>query len=122
MASSQWEPAGEQPAEPQTPPERQSPPEHDAAPTKDSKDRLPFTRAGAAWVSLGAAAVIAILLVTFLAQNTQSVEMSFLWMSTSTSLAVMLLIAALSGVVITLILGTARIVQLRRTIRKDRGR
>lgn len=97
------------------PSDPQAPPQGDAV----RPEKPPFTRTGAAWVSLAAAALVAILLITFLAQNTHSVEMSFLWMSTSTSLAVMLLIAAVSGMVITLILGTARIIQLRRIIRKN---
>jgi len=83
--------------------------------------RVPRTRTGSAWVALIAAALIAILLIVFLVQNTRSTEISFLWMTTSTPLAVALLIAAVGSVLITLILGTARIAQLRRLVRKNRG-
>lgn len=72
-------------------------------------------------MALIAAALIAILLIVFLVQNTRSTEISFLWMTTSTPLAVALLIAAVGSVLLTLILGTARITQLRRLVRKDRG-
>jgi uncharacterized integral membrane protein len=72
-------------------------------------------------VALGAAALLAVLLIIFLVQNTSSVEISFLWMTTSTPLAVALLIAAVGSVLLTVILGTARIAQLRRRIRKQRG-
>ncbi|HEU5469518.1 MAG TPA: lipopolysaccharide assembly protein LapA domain-containing protein [Actinophytocola sp.] len=81
---------------------------------------MPRTRTGAAWLALIAAALLGVLLIVFLAQNTHSTEISFLWMTTSTPLAVALLIAAVGSVLITLIIGTARITQLRRQIRKNR--
>jgi uncharacterized integral membrane protein len=102
-----------------------APPIHDAsvpaaAPT--SSRRVPRTRTGAAWVGLTAAALIAVALIVFLAQNTRTIEISFLWMTASTSLALALLIAAVGAVLITLILGTARITQLRRLARRRGGR
>jgi uncharacterized integral membrane protein len=84
-------------------------------------DRVPHTRTGAAWVALVGAALLAVLLIVFLVQNTRSTEISFLWMTTSTPLAVALLIAAVGSVLLTLILGTARITQLRRLVRKQRN-
>ena len=69
-------------------------------------------------MGISAAAVVAILLIIFLVQNTHQVQVNFLGMSTSTSLALMLLIAAVSGIFITAVLGTARMVQLRRIIRR----
>ena len=82
--------------------------------------RVPRTRTGSAWAALIAAALITILLIIFLVQNTRSTEISFLWMTT-TPLAVALLIAAVGSVLLTLIIGTARITQLRRLIRKPRN-
>lgn len=82
--------------------------------------RMPHTRTGAAWVALIGAALLAVLLIIFLVQNTRSTEISFLWMTTSTPLAVALLIAAVGSVLLTLVLGTARITQLRRLIRRQR--
>lgn len=87
-----------------------------------SPSRVPRTRTGAAWVALIAAALLAVLLIVFLVQNTRSTEIAFLWMTTTTPLAVALLIAAVGSVLLTLIVGTARISQLRRLVRKDRIR
>ncbi|HEV8555568.1 MAG TPA: lipopolysaccharide assembly protein LapA domain-containing protein [Actinophytocola sp.] len=101
------------PAEQLTPPPPAQPPT--AAPA-----RVPRTRTGAAWIALIAAALLAVLLIVFLVQNTHSTEISFLWMTTSTPLAVALLIAAVGSVLLTLIVGTARITQLRRLVRKNR--
>ena len=94
-----------------------STPTVDSEPVAESRPELPLTRAGAAWISISVAALVATLLIIFLVQNTYRVEVDFLWMSTSTSLALMLLIAAAGAVLVTVILGTARIVQLRRLIR-----
>jgi uncharacterized integral membrane protein len=89
-------------------------------PETSSPMQVPRTRAGAAWAALIGAALLAVLLIIFLVQNTRSTEVSFLWMTTSTPLAVALLIAAVGSVLLTLILGTARIAQLRRLVRKQR--
>lgn len=88
-------------------------------PTPEPSAPVPATRTGAAWVALVAAALLAVLLIVFLAQNTRSTEISFLWMTASTPLAVALLIASVGSVLLTVVLGTARITQLRRRIRKQ---
>ncbi len=89
-----------------------------AVSTPTAPPPVPRTRTGAAWVGLAAAALIAVALIVFLVQNTRSVEVSFLWMTARTSLAIALLIAALGSVLLTLTLGTARITQLRRLARR----
>src|SRR5689334_13273833 len=52
------------------------------------------SRAGAAWVAACAAALLAVALIIFMFQNNRTVEVTFLGMTGSTSLAIMLLIAA----------------------------
>jgi len=103
-----------------TPPVQPDPPQAPSPVQAPSPAQVPSTRTGAAWVALGAATLLAVLLIIFLVQNTRSTEISFLWMTTSTPLAVALLIAAVGSVLLTVILGTARITQLRRRIRKQR--
>jgi uncharacterized integral membrane protein len=76
------------------------------------------TRAGLAWVSVCVASLVAVALIVFLVQNTQKVHVSFLWLDGDTSLAVAALISAVAGAVVTLVFGTARIVQLRRAVRR----
>ena len=97
-----------------------TPPAPEPTPHPAPSARMRPTRTGAAWVALAVAALLAVLLIVFLAQNTRSTEISFLWMTASTPLAVALLIAAVGSVLLTLILGTARIAQLRRLVRKQR--
>jgi uncharacterized integral membrane protein len=102
-----------------TQPEPELRPALDASQSSSSA-QVPHTRTGAAWVALIGAALLAVLMIVFLVQNTRNTEISFLWMTTSTPLAVALLIAAVGSVLLTLILGTARIAQLRRLVRKQR--
>lgn len=91
-----------------------------AAPLPTSSRRVPRTRAGMAWVAACTAGIIAIALIIFMLQNTSPVQVSFLWLTATTSLSLMLLIAAVGGSVVALILGSARIVQLRHTIHRRR--
>jgi uncharacterized integral membrane protein len=79
---------------------------------------IPHSRVGTAWVGLCGAAVIAIALIIFMVQNIGSTQISFLWMTTTTSLAVALLIGAVGATLLTLILGSARITQLRHFSRR----
>jgi uncharacterized integral membrane protein len=65
--------------------------------------------------------VLLLLLIIFIAQNTQSVQVSFLAWDGRAPLAVSLLIASLVGIVLALVAGSLRILQLRRRVRRDRG-
>ncbi|WP_448625307.1 LapA family protein [Geodermatophilus sp. URMC 64] len=76
------------------------------------------TRTGRLWVAACAAALITVALIIFMVQNTHTVVVSFLGLTGSTSLALMLLIAAVGGTLLTLLLGSARIIQLRHAVRK----
>jgi uncharacterized integral membrane protein len=73
-------------------------------------------------VGLGVVAVLLILLIVFLAENEHEVKISFLGASTNFPLGLALLLAAVAGVVITLLAGGTRIMQLRREIRRQRRR
>jgi lipopolysaccharide assembly protein A len=85
--------------------------------------RLPRTRAGTAWVLACVAAVALLALIVFITQNLHPVEVSFLGWHGQFPLVVVVLAAALIGSVLTLILGSTRILQLRRTaVRSRRGR
>lgn len=78
----------------------------------------PVTRTGAAWAGLWVAAVALIVFIVFLLSNTGRVQISFAGMHGDLPLAVALLIAMVTGIVVTLILGTARITHVRRLARR----
>jgi lipopolysaccharide assembly protein A len=75
---------------------------------------VPRTRTSAAWVGICAAALAVVALIIFMMQNTGSVEVTFLWMHGNLPLALALLIAGVGVTTLALIVGTARITQLRR--------
>ena len=52
--------------------------------------------------------ILAVLIITFVAQNTQIVEVKFLFWSASMSRALILICTFLLGVVLTLLLGTSK--------------
>jgi uncharacterized integral membrane protein len=79
---------------------------------------VPQTRTGVIWVTVCVAALLAVALIIFMIENTRMVDVTFLGMTGTTSLAIMLLIAAVGGVLLTLVLGSARIVQLRHAVRR----
>jgi uncharacterized integral membrane protein len=78
----------------------------------------PRTRAGSTWVMACVAVLLLIVLIIFVAQNSGSVEVSFLSLHGHFSLAVALLAAAAVGCALTLVIGTTRILQLRRIVRR----
>jgi uncharacterized integral membrane protein len=96
------------------------PPQHtpDQQPARTT-ERMPHTRTGAAWFGICAAALVSVVLIVFMLQNTRSVAVSFLWMHGSLPLALALLIAGVGSAIVTMIVGAARITQLRRLSRRQ---
>ena len=88
----------------------------DVATTSPTR-KVPHTRVGRLWFGVCAAAATLMVLVVFMLQNTRSVEVSFLWMHGSLPLALGLLIAGVGSAIAVIVIGTARITQLRRRIR-----
>jgi uncharacterized integral membrane protein len=76
------------------------------------------SNAGRLWISLALATALLILLIIFIAENSRSVTISFLGASGHISLGLALLIAAVVGVAVALLAGTARILQLRSEVRR----
>src|SRR5579863_6314294 len=68
----------------------------------------------------GTAALTVVLI--FIIQNTHAVNISFLGAHLHLSLAVALILAAIAGALVMAAAGTARITQLRRTMRRDRSK
>jgi len=85
-----------------------------------AKDPLRPSRTSRTWVGLTALVVVLALLVVFIAQNTQRVEVSFLGWDGHPPLSVALLVAAVAGAAVTVIVGTLRMWQVRRRLRRSR--
>ncbi len=93
------------------------PPPH--AGKKPSEPAIGFTRAGALWTALIAGFLILILLLIFITQNTTSTPFQFLGWHWNLPLGVAILLAAVVGGLLTVTVGTARMLQLRRAAKKQ---
>lgn len=92
----------------------------DNPPSTSPPARIPRTRTGAAWIAICTAALTFVVLIVFMLQNTRSVEVTFLWMHGTLPLALALFIAAVGAAILAMVVGAARITQLRRTFRRQR--
>lgn len=118
-------PASPDQPEPKPAPMAPKPDQPKSAPDvpKASKAQPPpapkFTRAGALWSALIVGFLIGIVLLIFIAQNTDPVDLAFLGWRWSLPKGVAILGAAVGGGLLTVAAGTARIFQLRRTAKKN---
>lgn len=78
------------------------------------------TRIGGAWLASALFALVLLFLLIFILQNGNKVEISYLGLHGHLPLGVALLLAAVLGVVLVVIPGTGRILQLRATARRHR--
>jgi lipopolysaccharide assembly protein A len=90
----------------------------DRSPTS-SGGRVERTRTSAAWIGSCTAAAVLVVLIVFMLQNTRGVEVTFLWMHGTVPLALALLIAGVGVAIVAMVIGTARISQLRRRVSRQ---
>ena len=107
------------PASPDLPPPTPAKPLKPGATPREPAVGL--TRAGALWSSLIAGFLILILLLVFITQNTETTAFTFLGWHWHLPLGVAILLAAVVGGLITVAVGTARILQLSRAAKKHRA-
>jgi lipopolysaccharide assembly protein A len=78
------------------------------------------SRIGTARTALIAGALVLVLVLIFIIENANAVTITFFGAHLRISLAVALLLAAIAGALIMAAVGTARITQLRMTMRRNR--
>lgn len=84
-------------------------------------DPLRGSRTSRTWLALTAAGIVLVLLIIFLLQNTEAVQVQFLGWDGRAPLAVALLIATVAGLFLAVMAGSLRILQLRRRVRRGAG-
>ena len=89
------------------------------SPTR-TEDPLRGSRTSGIWVAVVGLGLVLLLLVIFIAQNTQTVNVAFLGWEGTAPLSVTLLAAAVGGLFLAVAAGTLRILQLRRRVRRDK--
>jgi uncharacterized integral membrane protein len=112
-------PAASQPQQPAAP-QHAAQPTPEPAPTYAQPVRPadhPPTRLSAAWVGAIIAAVLLVLLLVFILQNLQRINVSFLGIHAHLPLGVALLLSGAVGVLLVAVPGTGRIMQLRKRAR-----
>lgn len=78
-----------------------------------TQGKVPRSRMGGVWVALVVAAFVFLILLVFILQNGQRAQVSFLGARGHLPMGVALLLAAVFGVLLVALPGTARIIQLR---------
>jgi uncharacterized integral membrane protein len=113
----------QQPPPPAPPPDRVTPDEapvlHDHDDDHDEQDPLRSSRTSGAWIAVVTSIVLIVLLIIFIVQNTRQVPLEFLWLDGMVSLSVALLIATALGMTIAALVGSLRILQLRRRVKRE---
>lgn len=87
---------------------------------KDRPATQQRTRIGAAWAAIAVAAVVLVVLLVFILQNLQQVQVQFFNVQARLPVGVLVLLSAAGGALLVLVLGAARMVQLRWLARRDR--
>ena len=90
-----------------------STPPQDVAPAPDALPGESRTRLSGAWTAVVIGLIALVVILIFILQNQQSVEVSFLFFSGHLPLAVALLFAMILGALIVFAFGAARLLQLR---------
>jgi uncharacterized integral membrane protein len=80
------------------------------------------TLAGRTWTGLTIAVIVLILLIIFIAENTEKAHIKFLGLTANFPLGLALLVAAIAGALIMVLVGTTRILQLRLEARRNNRR
>jgi len=111
------ESASSGPPSPSTPTSASTSPGTEARPPAPTQPP-PTTKTGIAFGTLIAGAIVTILLLVFILENTESVKISYFGAGGHLPLGVALLLAAIGGALVVGIVGAARIMQLRRHVRR----
>lgn len=91
-------------------PEAPAAPAPEPAPAPEARQ---VTRTGMVWAAVACALVVLIVLIAFILQNQEYVQVKFFGLEGSVPLGMALFIAAVGGGVLVAIAGAARIIQLR---------
>jgi uncharacterized integral membrane protein len=81
---------------------------------------LRASRTSGTWLAVVGLGVLLILLIVFIAQNTQRAEVHFFGWDGEAPQAVTLLIAAAAGLLVAVVAASLRILQLRRRVKRAR--
>ena len=91
----------------------EGPAQPNSPPGTDAAHQRP-TRISAAWIATGVALVLLVLLLVFILQNLQRVQLHYFGFHPTMPIGVAMLLAAVIGGVVVAIIGALRVIQVRR--------
>lgn len=103
-------------------PEAQAPepqPTRSAPESTSTSDPLRASRTSGLWIAVAVSGIVLVLLIIFIAQNTDPQPVRFLGWEGEPPMAVSLLVATAAGLFLATIVGSLRILQLRRRIKRE---
>jgi uncharacterized integral membrane protein len=95
------------------------PPAVKTKPVVPPNEASKFTRAGALWSALALGFLVLVLLLVFIMQNGDPTTVHLFGWAWSLPTGIAVLLAAIAGGLVTFLVGTARIIQLRRAAKKN---
>ena len=90
--------------------------------SESTSEPIPSTRTSRAWIRLLPALLVLVVILVFVFQNPKDVKVSLFSISGTLPLSVALLGAVILGALMALALGSIRILQLRKQVRRNRRR
>ena len=90
------------------------------APAPPAPEERHVTRAGMVWAAVATALAVMVLLIAFILQNQDYVQVRFFGLEGAVSLGIALFIAAVGGGILVAVAGAARIIQLRAAAHRRR--
>jgi uncharacterized integral membrane protein len=90
------------------------------APSPDHPLVVPSTRTSGTWTGIGVGLFALLVVIVFIGQNTKSAPINFLWLHGSFPVGLAVLLAFVLGGIVVLLLGVARLAQLRLMARRHR--
>lgn len=97
----------------------QFPPTEPSAPAASQSDRP--SKVGQVWISTAVFTIVLILLIIFILQNNVAVKINYLGANGTLPFGVAMLIAAVAGSILTLLIGSIRILQLKKMRKRDQA-
>lgn len=97
-------------------------PGSEPVPATTAEDPMRVTRSGVMWTATVLALVLLVLLIIFIAQNTNTVDLQYFGLRGTVQLGLALFVAAVGGGIVVAIAGAARIIQLRAIARKGKAK
>jgi uncharacterized integral membrane protein len=83
---------------------------------------VPKTRASSAWAGIAVGLFVLLLVIIFIAQNTSDAPLHFLWLHGRAPVGLAILLSFVLGGIVVLLVGVARLTQMRLMARRHRRR